>query len=68
VIPRDFQDAVHVRRTERPEWATFEEHVQRYLQIHEDEGLLWADDPPFLVDPNPIPTAWRERSLEAPFR
>jgi hypothetical protein len=67
VVPRDFQDAVHAWRTERPKWARLEEHVQAYIQIYEDEGLLWADDPPFLVSANPVPAAWGEPSLDAPW-
>jgi hypothetical protein len=67
VVPRDFQDAVHAWRTERPEWARLEEHVQRYIQIYEDEGHLWADDPSFQVSANPVPAAWGEPSLDAPW-
>jgi hypothetical protein len=29
------------------EWASLEVHVQTYIRVHGNEGLLWADEPPF---------------------
>jgi hypothetical protein len=60
VIPKDFQDAVHAWRTERPEWGVMEEHVELYVEQYREEGLRWVDNPPFTVSINPVPTAWRE--------
>jgi hypothetical protein len=26
------------------EWASLEEHIQTYIRVHGNEGLLWADE------------------------
>jgi hypothetical protein len=26
------------------EWASLEEHIQTYIWVHRNEGLLWADE------------------------